>query len=40
MKNKPKPYSEETARKIEYSQCEYIDYDYMRHCMYTNNQEL
>ncbi len=26
--------------KTEYSKCEYIDYDYMRHCIYTNNQEL
>lgn len=26
--------------KTEYNQCEYIDYEYMRHCIYTNNQEL
>ena len=37
MKEKIKIYHQE---KTEYSQCEYIDYDYMRYCMYTNNQEL
>lgn len=37
MKEKLKPYQQE---KIKYSECEYIDYEYMRHCIYTNNQEL
>jgi len=34
MKPELKPYQ---PNNIEYSQCEYIDYDYMRHCIYTSN---
>ena len=41
MKEKIKPYQQE---KIKYSECKYIDYDYMRNCIetpcYTHNNEL
>jgi hypothetical protein len=41
MKPRLKFYYQE---KIKYSECEYIDYEYIRHCIetphYTNNNEL
>jgi len=41
MKEKIKPYQQQ---EIKYSECEYIDYEYIRHCIetphYTNNNEL